>query len=578
MQQNKKGTNNSRKVFISVLGTGFYGECQYQKKNFDGKGNDFTSSKTRYIQQATLELLTAKEEWTTTDAAYILTTQQALATNWDVEKRKDIAYKGLKYVIEDMKLPFTPETIAIKDGLDETEIWDIFEEIFAVIKEGDELYFDLTHGFRYLPMLVLVFGNYTKFLKNTRKCSITYGNFEMRQGNIAPIVDLLPLAMLQDWTYAVADYLQNGYAEQLKKLSMESLRPILSQKEQTDERATALKLKNLIGSICNVALERQTCRGVSVIESGNVKQLKGNIDNTQDSVIKAFTPLIKKISDSLDNFDTAPSVLNTLAAARWCFQNHQYQSATTFLEEGVISFFCERHGIDYKNEDLRGLVTSAFTFKKYALSKKDVSYDDWHIKEEHIFAFLRILNDPMLQDETLVNCFADFCSTVRNDYNHCGFRSRQQPLDGSKIVAKIDEAIETIKEKLANPPSFPSSKDANPALFVNLTNHPHASWSEEQIQGGHEYGEIIDLAFPIIEPEATPEYINTFAAKYAQIIEDQASYFNITLHIMGEMTFTYAVVSRLKSLGITCLASTTKRNVGVTPDGKEFKFVQFREY
>ena len=33
------------------------------------------------------------------------------------------------------------------------------------MQDGDELYFDLTHGFRYLPMLVMVLINYSKFLK-----------------------------------------------------------------------------------------------------------------------------------------------------------------------------------------------------------------------------------------------------------------------------------------------------------------------------------------------------------------------------------------------------------------------------
>ncbi len=42
-----------RKVFISVLGTGYYGECVYAR---DG----FTSSSTRFIQHATLEMLTQK--------------------------------------------------------------------------------------------------------------------------------------------------------------------------------------------------------------------------------------------------------------------------------------------------------------------------------------------------------------------------------------------------------------------------------------------------------------------------------------------------------------------------------------
>ena len=56
---------------------------------------------------------------------------------------------------------------------------------------------------------------------------------------------------------------------------------------------------------------------------------------------------------------------------------------------------------------------------------------------------------------------------------------------------------------------------------------------------------------------------------------------NTVVHVMGEMTFTYNLVTALKEVGIVCLASTTERLVKMMPDGKkvsEFKFVQFREY
>lgn len=116
-------------------------------------------------------------------------------------------------------------------------------------------------------------------------------------------------------------------------------------------------------------------------------------------------------------------------------------------------------------------------------------------------------------------------------------------------------------------------------MFINLTNHSSVNWSIEQLTAAHKYGEIIDLTFPNIEPTFTTSMVNILANNTANSIRALGK--DIIVHIMGEMTFTYAVVSRLKSLGITCLASTTERNTIVTPDGKkisEFKFVQFREY
>lgn len=97
-----------RKVFISVLGTGFYGACQYKR----GK---FVSTKTRFIQQATIEYLNVAEEWTSFDRILILLTDGARKYNWD------------KSIIS----------------------------LHNVKTNEDELYFDLTHSYRYLPMQVL---------------------------------------------------------------------------------------------------------------------------------------------------------------------------------------------------------------------------------------------------------------------------------------------------------------------------------------------------------------------------------------------------------------------------------------
>ena len=56
---------------------------------------------------------------------------------------------------------------------------------------------------------------------------------------------------------------------------------------------------------------------------------------------------------------------------------------------------------------------------------------------------------------------------------------------------------------------------------------------------------------------------------------------NVTIHIVGEPTLVFAIVTLLKNKGIRCMASTTKRESKELPDGKklsEFKFIRFRDY
>lgn len=117
-------------------------------------------------------------------------------------------------------------------------------------------------------------------------------------------------------------------------------------------------------------------------------------------------------------------------------------------------------------------------------------------------------------------------------------------------------------------------------MFINLTNHPSDRWSEEQLKAACQYGDIVDLSFPIIEPIFTKEDI-MFLVKECTATILGLMEGNTVVHVMGEMTFTYNIVNALKEKGIMCLASTTERNTVMMPDGKkisEFKFVQFREY
>jgi len=74
------------------------------------------------------------------------------------------------------------------------------------------------------------------------------------------------------------------------------------------------------------------------------------------------------------------------------------------------------------------------------------------------------------------------------------------------------------------------------------------------------------------------------AEQYEVIIRQQLALENsgaFAVHIMGELTFCFAMVARLQKAGVTCLASTTRRETVENGDGSKtsrFEFVRFREY
>jgi len=118
-------------------------------------------------------------------------------------------------------------------------------------------------------------------------------------------------------------------------------------------------------------------------------------------------------------------------------------------------------------------------------------------------------------------------------------------------------------------------------MLINLSNHPSQYWCDRQMESAHCYGEIVDIPFPVVAPDADSQKLQTLAHDCAQKVLSMGEANNITVHIMGEMTFTFMVVTRLKELGIRCVASTTERKTTYNDDGtklSEFSFVKFREY
>ncbi len=121
-------------------------------------------------------------------------------------------------------------------------------------------------------------------------------------------------------------------------------------------------------------------------------------------------------------------------------------------------------------------------------------------------------------------------------------------------------------------------------MLINLSNHPSSLWSGTQIQEAlNIFGTVADMPFPPVPPEAESEEIAQLAEVVAKdclqkirISADPVS----AVHIMGELTLCFTVTALLQKDGITCIASTSVRNVEVENGIKSsvFSFCRFRAY
>lgn len=585
----------ARKVFFSILGTGFYGACRYVDE-----AKDFESSQTRFIQCATLQYIKASE-WTESDAIIIALTDSAKSTNWSLvpPKRKNFVsgieeeYVGLMDRIAELDLPCSVKELPIPDGKNENEMWQIFTSIFNSLEHGDELYIDLTHSFRYLPMLLLVLADYARLIKDVKVMGVTYGNWEARKAdpngmNNAPIVDLMPLIALQNWTTATYELINDGNAKAVSEAAKYSLLSLLRDKdcsrEIRDLNQATKELKEWIEQI-------RTCRGKEILMPDKLFSFVGKLSSISNDAFPPLMPILDKIRQSFENvgFKDEETINNLYAASKWCVEMNLWQSAITLLQEAIISKLCLITNLEIKLKSDREIASNALNrIIKEKINpgnnttenkepKCNIENKDGQGEEKDIYENTTVLlrNNKLVTD--------DFCklysriSELRNDFNHSGMRK------SNSNSTKITNNIKVYVQECSGYFDANEIQHHNQAarIFINLSNHPSAKWSEGQLEAAKQYGEVIDIDFPSVDSMADEALLDELVNHYVNKILYISNGKEATVHVMGEMTFTYRLVCALKEYGIKCVASTTERISHDNGDGtktSEFKFIKLRSY
>lgn len=595
-----------RKVFISVLGAGFYGECKYVYP-----ADNFTSSLTRYIQCATLEKI-CDEKWDSSSAGYVLVTPKAQSENWDkniTEKMtRDgmVPYVGLEKAIEDMNLPFNVSPVPISEGKTEQEILDIFLNVYDVLKDGDELYIDLTHGFRYLPMLMLVLANYAKFTKHVTCESFSYGNFELREKVddvfVSPIIDLKSLSLIQDWTDAVEHLFFSGNTKKIVDLSSEQL------KRSRGKDVQYKVLRKFVGPLDAMTKDMKTCQGTQLVAGEHIKRLMEQVISTEQQALPpVFRTIFEKVASEFSSFGSNEGWKNGIYAAKWCFDHQQYQQAITLMRESIVTGVCQHFGLDWTKESDRNQISSllAMVGKAYGdvkQSKGSVSVIDsgeevqkkladsnylLSLGRNRLSGFEQLFVKHIADDKNLLRLVNVYYigRIARNQYNHAGFldpqKNKSVHYDSEGLIKQIKSRIDDIMNWFSETQASSDLALGEEKLFINISNHPVSRWGDSQKGSAKRYGKISEIPFPEVPERGNPQEIEGLCKEYMTKILVMSNYRPCTIHIMGEMTFTYAMVNLLKSHGYTCVASTTKRIVEELPDGSKnvkFEFCQFREY
>ena len=314
----------ARKVFISFLGTNNYVECIY---DIDG----LRSKPVKFVQEALINNICA--DWTSDDRIYIFCTKEAAEKNWENggQSKDSIGLKKSLMLKNDIL-----EKVDIDDGFSEEEIWNIFSAVYNKLQPEDEIYFDITHAFRSIPMLTTVLFNYSRVMKNTNLVSIKYGAFEklgptfkvreMPLGQrIAPVLELKNIADLQFYTEAAGNLEKFGKVE---SLSVAIKNP---NKKCPPLTMFANASVELVRNISTNRMEK--------IKSG--KSIKSINDSLKPIRRERIPQPVRLIMDKLlsytKEFVGEDSFTNVEAAIKWVIRYEMFPQAYTMLQEYLIT-------------------------------------------------------------------------------------------------------------------------------------------------------------------------------------------------------------------------------------------------
>ena len=359
-----------------------------------------------------------------------------MGLNWEDNGQREIStgkkksQNGLETCIKNINSNFSWHKVDIPDGSDEKEIWDIFLKVFDVIKENDEIIFDITHAFRSIPLLAIIILNYAKIMKNASLTGIYYGAFEALgsigdakklpvEKRIVPIIDLTAFDQLMEWSAAADRFVSAGNADQLSKISSRSARAILSQTRGQDRsQHTIRRLAENLDKFTGIL---STCRGKEI--SIAVERLKQSIEdcknlNFDKPLNRPLKTILGKIEGQVNKFKEH-FIKDGIQAARWCMEHNMIQQSYTILQETLISYFVYKIGQDpenYENKNLnRTIANQAITIFLKGLPLKEwkkEAHENQHITDQFI-NFYKTQHELVKTYNNLTN--------YRNDLNHAGY-------------------------------------------------------------------------------------------------------------------------------------------------------------
>ena len=209
-------------------------------------------------------------------------------------------------------------TISSTESLSDT--LSLFETLYNKLQNGDELYFDITGGFRSYSAALQACLNYLKQTKAIIVKDIFYAKINLDEAN-AKIYSISYFAKLDEWAIGIQNFIRYGSADYLKEL--------VNGNDASTDLVNALDSFAQHLNLCLVIQARSDFEKVNQ-SLNDFQQVIDDPDVTIDSYVESLLcPLQNQIKDFLSMFNSDFE----LGCVDWHLKFHNYQAALTILND-----------------------------------------------------------------------------------------------------------------------------------------------------------------------------------------------------------------------------------------------------
>jgi CRISPR-associated DxTHG motif protein len=401
----------------------FLGVGKYEPTAYIWKGQEYVSA---YAPVATYHFLKP-------DAMTVLVTEEA----------HQQIYPALR---ADLPADVSVQPLPIPLGQNEAELWQIFDQISGVVRPGDEVAFDITHGLRSFPLLGLLAAAFLRSGLDVHVPAVLYGAYDVRDRcvipNRTPMFDLSPMLALLEWSAAADRFNRTGDARFLASLLKSQQKALALSAENDKGRLVEVgALGGLATTLTDIPQSLRLIRPHQAME--RIASLADRIRRAQPVLARAaatrpFSLLLNSIEHTflplgLQTPASSRLVVESLRRQRlmiaWYVEREQWVPAVTLAREWLVSWtIAQLQKQDLLDKGTREKAEDALNKEAYALKQAK--------RAGPPFVPSDLAGIPDI--EPLLKLWSNL-TDVRNDINHAGMRLL--PGKSEDLVAQIETCV-----------------------------------------------------------------------------------------------------------------------------------------